>query len=232
MSSAGYAMLEATGLGRRFDDGQRSIEVLADLNLVVGEGESVAIVGESGVGKSTLLHLLGALDQPDAGSVKIGDEDLFSLAPSELARVRNRKVGFVFQFHHLLGDFDAVENVMMPLLISGCSRSSARERATAVLERVGLAERLTHRPGELSGGEQQRVAVARSIATEPQIVLADEPTGNLDPSTALDVQGLLMEIQRESRRSLVVATHSASLAAAMDRTLTLAGGRLHPGGSL
>jgi lipoprotein-releasing system ATP-binding protein len=225
-------MLEAAGLVRRFDDGQRSIEVLAGLDLVVGEGESVAIVGESGVGKSTLLHLLGALDRPDAGSVKIGDEDLFSLAPSELARLRNRKVGFVFQFHHLLGDFDAVENVMMPLLISGCSRSNARERATAVLERVGLAERLTHRPGELSGGEQQRVAVARSIATEPQVVLADEPTGNLDPATALDVQELLLEIQRESGRSLVVATHSASLAAAMDRTLTMAQGRLHSRGSL
>lgn len=232
MSSARPAGLEAVGLVRRFDDGLRSIEVLAGLDLSVREGESVAIVGESGTGKSTLLHLLGALDQPDAGSVRIGDDDLFTLTPRELARVRNRKVGFVFQFHHLLGDFDAVENVMMPLLVGGRSRGQARERASDVLRRVGLADRLTHRPGELSGGEQQRVAVARAIVTNPKIVLADEPTGNLDPTTALEVQELLREVQREAGCSLVVATHSPALAAAMDHTFTMTGGRLQAGGAI
>ncbi len=231
MSSSSSAVgVEARGLVRRFDDGLRSIEVLSGLDLVVGEGESVAIVGESGVGKSTLLHLLGALDAPDAGSVKIGGADLFTLGARDLAKVRNSKVGFVFQFHHLLGDFDAVENVMMPLLVGGWSRSQARIRASELLERVGLADRLTHRPGELSGGEQQRVAVARSVVTEPQAVFADEPTGNLDPNTAHEVQDLLINIQREAGCCLVVATHSATLAAAMDRTMTLADGRLHEGG--
>jgi lipoprotein-releasing system ATP-binding protein len=229
MSDSALPAVEASGLVRRFDDGQRTIEVLSGLDLVVGKGESVAIVGESGVGKSTLLHLLGALDEPDAGSVKIGGEDVFTLNARQLAAVRNSKVGFVFQFHHLLGDFDALENVMMPLLVAGKSRSRARARASQILERVGLGERLSHRPGELSGGEQQRVAVARSVATEPQVVFADEPTGNLDPNTAHEVQNLLIEIQREAECALVVATHSSALADAMDRTLTMAEGCLHQG---
>jgi len=226
MNESETPALNAVGLSRHFDDGEKRIDVLRDLHLTVARGESVAVVGESGVGKSTLLHLLGALDRPDGGSVSIGDQDLFDLSAAQLAAVRNRSVGFVFQFHHLLGDFDAVENVMMPLLIQGRSRAQARARATAVLERVGLAHRLTHRPGQLSGGEQQRVAVARSVVTSPPVVLADEPTGNLDPATARDVQDLLLEIQQEAGCALVVATHSAPLADALNRKLRLAGGVL------
>jgi lipoprotein-releasing system ATP-binding protein len=223
--------LEAIALERRFDDGQRTIEVLRGVELYVKEGESVAVVGESGVGKSTLLHLLGALDTPDGGQVRLNGHDLFRLAPAELARVRNRAIGFIFQFHYLLGDFDAEENVMMPLLLSGLGRTPARKRARDVLERVGLAERLTHRPGQLSGGEQQRVAVARAVVTRPKVILADEPTGNLDPHTAHDVQSLLHELQKEAACAMVVATHSEVLADAMDRRLRLADGELREEGT-
>jgi lipoprotein-releasing system ATP-binding protein len=224
------ASLEALGLERHYDDGQRTIDVLRGLDLRVGEGESVAVVGESGVGKSTLLHLLGALDTPDGGEVRLDGRNLFELAGPELARVRNRAIGFVFQFHYLLGDFDAEENVMMPLLLSGAGWAAARKRAREVLERVGLGERLNHRPGQLSGGEQQRVAVARAVVGRPQVILADEPTGNLDPATAHDVQGLLHELQREAACAMVVATHSETLANAMDRRLRLAGGLLREEG--
>jgi lipoprotein-releasing system ATP-binding protein len=220
------AALEAVALERRFDDGQRTIQVLRGLELSVGEGESVAVVGESGVGKSTLLHLLGALDRPDHGEVLLRGRNLFALAPAELARVRNRAIGFVFQFHYLLGDFDAEENVMMPLLLAGQGRATARKRAREVLERVGLSERLSHRPGQLSGGEQQRVAVARAVVARPQLILGDEPTGNLDPGTASEVQLLLHDLQREAGCSMVVATHSEALANAMDRRLRLADGLL------
>ncbi len=226
MSETGGCSLEARGLVRRFDDGERVIDVLCGLDLALGAGESIAVVGESGVGKSTLLHLLGALDRPDGGSVCVDGESIFELPGAELARIRSLKVSFVFQFHHLLGDFDAVENVMMPLLIAGGGRAAARQRATRVLERVGLAERLSHRPGQLSGGEQQRVAVARAVVVEPRVILADEPTGNLDPATAADVQSLLVELQKESGCAMVVATHNAVLAASMDRTLRLAEGRV------
>lgn len=227
MSEGDACCLEARGLTRCFDDGERVIDVLRGLDLALGASESVAVVGESGVGKSTLLHLLGALDRPDAGSVRVDGESIFDLSAVELARIRSAKVSFVFQFHHLLGDFDAVENVMMPLLIAGEGRAVARRRATEVLERVGLAERLCHRPGQLSGGEQQRVAVARAVVVRPRVILADEPTGNLDPLTATDVQALLVELQRESGCALVVATHNPVLAASMDRTLRLADGVLH-----
>jgi lipoprotein-releasing system ATP-binding protein len=219
--------LVARGLTRRFHDGRRDIDVLRGLELALGEGESVSIVGESGVGKSTLLHLLGALDRPDGGRVELDGQDLFSMTTSELSRARSMAVAFVFQFHHLLSDFDAVENVAMPLLVAGEHHVVARKRASSMLERVGLADRLTHRPGELSGGEQQRVAVARAAVRSPRVILADEPTGNLDPDTAHEVQKLLLELQRESSCSLVIATHSATLAAAMDRTLRLADGVLH-----
>jgi lipoprotein-releasing system ATP-binding protein len=174
-----------------------------------------------------LLHLLGAIDRPDAGSVELDGQDLFSMTTSQLSRALSLSVAFVFQFHHLLSDFDAVENVAMPLLIAGENRVQARKRATAMLERVGLGERLTHRPGELSGGEQQRVAVARAAVRRPRVILADEPTGNLDPETALEVQSMLLELQREAGCSLIVATHSQTLAAAMDRRMRLAGGVLH-----
>ncbi len=226
MSERSPVVLEVRGLRRSFDDGRRVIEVLRGVDLVVRRGESVAIVGESGVGKSTLLHLLGVLDRPDRGTIVLDGQNLLSLTGRQLAAVRNRAIGYVFQFHYLLGDFDAVENVMMPLLIAGWSRARARRRAIELLERVGLADRLSHRPGELSGGEQQRVAVARALAGRPRLVLADEPTGNLDPATAAGVQQLLVELQQEEQAALVVASHSPALAAAMDRALRLSGGVL------
>jgi lipoprotein-releasing system ATP-binding protein len=227
MSEGGPPLLEAKGLVRRFDDGERVIEVLRGLELTVERGQSVAVVGESGVGKSTLLHLLGALDRPDAGVVRISGRDLFAQSAADVAKARNRSIGFIFQFHHLLGDFTAVENVMMPLLIGGMGRGQARRRAAEVLNRVGLSERLEHKPGQLSGGEQQRVAVGRAIVGQPRLLLADEPTGNLDPTTALDVQELLVGLQREFDCSMVIATHSPALAGAMDRVLRLAEGVLH-----
>jgi lipoprotein-releasing system ATP-binding protein len=228
MSDASGCVLRATGVDRHFDDGQRIIHVLRGLELSVGERESIAVVGESGVGKSTLLHILGALDRPDAGDVELDGQSLFSMSPADLAKVRCRSLGFVFQFHHLLGDFDAVENVMMPLLIAQEHRAVARKRATETLERVGLRDRLRHRPGQLSGGEQQRVAVARAVVGRPRVVLADEPTGNLDPATAGEVQALLFELQKEQGCSLIIATHSGTLARAMNRTLRLADGALRP----
>ena len=220
------AVLEVRNLRRSFDAGRRIIEVLRGVDLVVEAADSVAIVGESGVGKSTLLHLLGVLDRPDGGRILLDGRDLLVLAGRELAALRNRAIGYVFQFHYLLGDFDAVENVMMPLLIAGHSRVRARRRAVELLERVGLGERLGHRPGELSGGEQQRVAVARAIAPRPRLILADEPTGNLDPATAADVQRLLLDLQREEGAAMVVATHNQTLAQAMNRTLRLRSGLL------
>jgi lipoprotein-releasing system ATP-binding protein len=227
MSEAPASGIRARNVVREFDDGQQVIRVLRGLELSVREGESVAIVGESGVGKSTLLHILGALDRPDAGEVELDGEALFALSGAELARVRCRSIGFVFQFHHLLGDFNAEENVMLPLLIADRPRAAARKAARETLERVGLGNRLHHRPGMLSGGEQQRVAVARAIVGSPRLLLADEPTGNLDPGTAGEVQALLLDLQRERRCAMVVATHSSALAQAMDRTLRLADGVLH-----
>ena len=221
-------MIALRHLTKEYVDGPRVVRVLTGVDLEIGAGERVAIVGESGVGKSTLLHILGTLDRPTSGEVCFDGEDLATKSDHELARFRNREVGFIFQFHHLLPDFTALENVMMPALIAGAGREAARRRATALLERVGLAERLDHRPGELSGGEQQRVAVARALIQEPRVVLADEPTGNLDPSTAAGVQDLLIELNHERRITLVVVTHSHTLASAMDRTLRLAGGRIGP----
>jgi lipoprotein-releasing system ATP-binding protein len=194
----------------------------------VEPGERIAIVGESGVGKSTLLHLLGALDRPTAGRVLFDGEDVFTRRETDLAAFRNREIGFVFQFHHLMPDFTALENVMLPGLIARESRAAARARAESLLTRVGLQDRLTHRPGELSGGEQQRVAVARALARRPRLLLADEPTGNLDPQTASGVQDLLLELNQEHGAALIVATHSVHLAHAMSRTLRLTGGRLEP----
>ncbi len=219
-------MIALRNLTKEYVDGPRVVRVLTGLDLAIAAGERVAIVGESGVGKSTLLHILGTLDRPTSGEVWFDGEDLATKSDRDLALFRNREVGFIFQFHHLLPDFTALENVMMPALIGGVARDEARRRATELLERVGLAERVDHKPGELSGGEQQRVAVARALVQSPRVVLADEPTGNLDPATAGGVQDLLIELNHERHLTLVIVTHSAALAGAMDRTLRLAAGRI------
>src|SRR2546426_2323241 len=224
-------LVQAVQLEKRYVDGPAVVHVLAGLGLGVGAGGRLGIGGESGVGKSTLLHLLGALDQPAGGRVLFDGADVFARSEAELALFRNREIGFVFQFHHLLGDFTALENVMLPSLIARRPYAATRARATELLERVGLRERLAHRPGQLSGGEQQRVAVARALVLRPRLVLADEPTGNLDPGTGEDVQQLMLELNQEHGAALVVATHNDRLAAAMGRTLRLAGGALHEGGS-
>lgn len=211
---------------KEFVDGPRSVRVLSDISLSIDQGETVSIVGESGVGKSTLLHILGGLERPTTGTVRVGDVELGTRSDKELARFRNDSIGFVFQFHHLMPDFTALENVMMPILISGMHPKEAAGPAQAILERVGLAERLDHRPGELSGGEQQRVAVARAIVRRPDLVLADEPTGNLDPDTATDIERLIVELNREAGTTCVVVTHNDRLAGAMDRRLRLTHGHI------
>jgi lipoprotein-releasing system ATP-binding protein len=224
-------LVQAVGLSKRYVDGPSEVQVLADLDLTIGAGERVAIVGESGVGKSTLLHILGALDRPTGGRLLVSGVDVFAGTEQAIAEFRNRAVGFVFQFHQLLADFTALENVMLPALMARESRPTARRRASELLERVGLADRERHRPGELSGGEQQRVAVARAVVRRPQLLLADEPTGNLDPDTGERVTALLLDLNREVGASLVVVTHNDRLAAAMGRRLRLAGGRLHEDGA-
>ena len=211
---------------KHYTDAGRLVRVLEGVGLEVKRGEKIAIVGESGVGKSTLLHILGALDDPTSGTVHYGDATLQSLSPRALATFRNREIGFVFQFHHLMADLTAEENVMMPGLIAGNGWDQARSDARAILERVGLRDRLDHKPGELSGGEQQRVSVARAVVMSPRALLADEPTGNLDPATGEEVQRLLIELNRERGVALIVVTHNPRLAAAMDRVMRLENGRL------
>jgi lipoprotein-releasing system ATP-binding protein len=223
------AILEAQGLRKLYRGGDGTpIEVLSGVDLAVGRGEFVAIVGASGSGKSTLLHLLGALDAPSAGSVRLDGLAYADQTPDALAAVRNRKIGFVFQFHHLLREFTAQENVMMPLLIAGESEDRARSRAEELLAAVGLAGRMTHRPSALSGGEQQRAAVARALATDPLVVLADEPSGNLDHGNSERLHELFARLAREFETALVVVTHNRLLAARADRVLSLDGGRLVP----
>ncbi len=224
-TGASAPALEARALCRRFGQ-ERPLEVFRGLDLVVDKGQSVAVLGESGVGKSTLLYLLGAIDRADEGEVLVEGRPVSSMSARDLARMRSRSIGFVFQFHNLLGDFDAVENVMLPLLVAGESKAPARTRAEEALDRVGLADRMSHRPGQLSGGEQQRVAVARAVVGRPDIVLADEPTGNLDPASAERVHALVLAMQAELGCALVVATHSPALAGLMQRCLRLTGGRL------
>jgi lipoprotein-releasing system ATP-binding protein len=219
--------LEARGLTKTYVGGDGgTIAVLDGVDLVVERKEMVAIVGASGAGKSTLLHLLGALDRPSAGAVLIGGQDLRGMSDDAVSALRNRTVGFVFQFHHLLREFTALENVMMPLRIAGMDDARARERAMHLLERVGLAGRVTHRPSALSGGEQQRTAVARALATDPAVLLADEPSGNLDHMNSERLHDLFAELTRELDIAMVVVTHNASLAARAGRVLRLEDAKL------
>jgi lipoprotein-releasing system ATP-binding protein len=226
MSDAQAPLIEIAGLSRSFETGDGSIEILRDLDLVVQAGDRIAIVGQSGVGKSTFLHILGTLDHPTTGSVRFRGENVFDKSPEELARLRNEFVGFVFQFHHLLPEFSAQENVMMPGLLQQRGFDEMRERAAKMLGEVGLDHRLDHKVGKLSGGERQRVAVARALVLDPPLVLADEPTGNLDPTTGDQVAKLLLEVNRNHGTTLVVVTHNARMAEQLGRTLVLANGRL------
>lgn len=226
-------ILRAEGLVRRFVGGdRRAFTVLDGASLTVARGEIVAIIGASGAGKSTLLHLLGALDRPDAGDIHLDGVAYRDLSPEALDQVRNRRIGFVFQFHHLLRDFSAVENVAMPLQIAGVTPGEAHDRAAAMLDRVGLAERASSRVTLLSGGEQQRVALARALVTGPIALLADEPTGNLDPPRAAEMHALLHALTRESGTAVVVVTHNRELAGRADRVLALDGGILRPADSM
>jgi lipoprotein-releasing system ATP-binding protein len=221
--------LRASGLVKRFVGGDGSeLTILDGVDLTLERGEAIAIIGASGAGKSTLLHLLGALDRPASGEVHIGGRAVAGLMDEELASVRNLQIGFVFQFHHLLREFSALENVMMPALIAGEPFDSARARALELLDDVGLSPRAAHKPRQLSGGEQQRVAVARALINGPVVLLADEPSGNLDTETSGRLHDLLFELRGRRGLSLVVVTHNLDLAGRADRTLVLAGGRLHP----
>ena len=222
------AFVDVQGLNKVYQLGAQRIHVLRDLELHVGFGEMVAIVGASGVGKSTLLHLLGGLDRADSGQIVVADTDLRALDDSSLVRFRNRNVGFVFQFHHLMPEFDATENVEMPLRVARESGNAARRRAVDLLSRVGLGERLKHRPSEMSGGEQQRVAVARALAMKPALLLADEPTGDLDETTADSLHELLKNMHAEQGLTSVIATHNPRLAAACNRVFRLERGQLRP----
>jgi lipoprotein-releasing system ATP-binding protein len=219
-------IMHATDLSRHYRQGDVTLSVLSGVNLSIEAGEKVAIVGVSGSGKTTLLNLLGGLDDADKGEVFLAEKSWHDLGASERAAWRNQHVGFVYQFHHLLGEFSALENVAMPLLIGSCSPTEARCRATQLLERVGLGDRLHHQPAELSGGERQRVAVARALVTEPSVVLMDEPTGNLDPHTAGAILNLMIELNESLNISFILVTHDPVIAAQMDRTLTLTDGLL------
>jgi lipoprotein-releasing system ATP-binding protein len=220
------SFLEARGIVKHYAVGGNGLTVLRDLDLTVEAGEMLAIMGASGVGKSTLLHILGGLDRANQGDVTVGGTNLTSLPDADVVAFRNRHVGFVFQFHHLLPEFSAVENVEMPMRIARIPVAEARPRAEELLNRVGLAERTTHRPGMLSGGEQQRVAVARALVMRPALLLADEPTGDLDEQTAESLHGLLREMHSAYGLTSVIATHNPRLAEACDRVLRLEGGRL------
>jgi lipoprotein-releasing system ATP-binding protein len=224
--AAGALLLRATALDKSFFDAGREVRVLRGLELEVKASEEIAIVGQSGTGKSTLLHVLGSLETPSAGKVYFDGQDLFALGERALAEFRNLKLGFVFQFHYLLADFSALENVMMPALIARMAEREAARRAGEVLELVGLADKLHRRPAELSGGEQQRVAVARAVVLHPRLVLADEPTGNLDPQTADEIHQLFHLLNRELGITLVIATHNESLMRSLGRALRMRDGHL------
>jgi lipoprotein-releasing system ATP-binding protein len=220
--------IQVENLYKSFVEGGKDIHVLQGLDLELGEGDRLAIVGKSGVGKSTLLHILGALDHPSSGRVIFREKDLSELSDEELSNFRNREIGFVFQFHYLLPDFNALENIMLPALIRGWERERARESAARLMEVVGLKDRATHKPGKLSGGEQQRVAVARALILEPGLILADEPTGDLDPHTGEEVENLLFRLNSEKGVGLVIATHNWQLATKIGKQAELRNGRLFP----
>jgi lipoprotein-releasing system ATP-binding protein len=218
------ALVVASNVQKSFRHMGRTLDVLRGVNLEIGDGEMLGIVGPSGAGKSTLLHCIGTLDVPTKGSIRIADEEVTTLPGWRLAELRNRTIGFVFQFHHLLPEFNALENVMMPGLVQGRPKRDLATRARALLEEVGLSERVLHRPGELSGGEQQRVALARALVLEPKLLLADEPTGNLDSTTSVQIHDLFFGINKQRGTTIVVVTHNTALAASMPRVVTLRDG--------
>ncbi|WP_315540589.1 lipoprotein-releasing ABC transporter ATP-binding protein LolD [Eikenella corrodens] len=220
------AVIQCQNVGKTYDDGSLKVEVLRNIDFQVASGEGIGIIGASGSGKSTLLHILGGLDKPTSGEVKIQGQGLNSLSQVAIGQLRNRHLGFVYQFHHLLPEFSALENVMMPLLVARKSRAEAQTAAAEILEKVGLGSRMTHRPGELSGGERQRAAIARALVTKPDCLLADEPTGNLDRKNATHALEMMLELKRELGTALIVVTHDEQLAKRFDRVLTMDDGSL------
>ena len=220
------AVIQCQNVGKTYDDGSLKVEVLRNIDFQVASGEGIGIIGASGSGKSTLLHILGGLDKPTSGEVKIQGQGLNSLSQVAIGQLRNRHLGFVYQFHHLLPEFSALENVMMPLLVARKSRAEAQAGAAEILEKVGLGSRMTHRPGELSGGERQRAAIARALVTKPDCLLADEPTGNLDRKNATHALEMMLELKRELGTALIVVTHDEQLAKRFDRVLTMDDGCL------
>lgn len=221
-------VIECEHVSKTYDDGHLQVSVLDDLNFKIGSGRSISVVGASGSGKSTLLHLLGGLDTPSSGSIRLMGRDITELSQKAIGQLRNQYLGFVYQFHHLLPEFTALENVMMPLLIGHMPKAQAEEQARAMLDKVGLKQRLAHRPGELSGGERQRAAIARALVTHPACILADEPTGNLDRKNASNVLDMMLDLQHELGTSLVVVTHDDELAVRFDDVLTVSDGKLIP----